>query len=120
MATAETPATAESAGKRESGRTLREPSDLITPMSIRVAGRAELSFVRLPDVVRNGTIVAYSAQYGTSFREDLGKEPSSAAHFDQVMADGTKPRYGRLDRRHHAAAVLVVHGNPLPENGSRE
>src|SRR5215211_5158198 len=171
MATSETPATVRSTSKRVSERTLRELSDLITPISIRVAatlripqkvsgggltaealaadtntdtdvlervllhlvsvgvltrddgglfgltpvgdqmliegdsaanpdfldlntvvGRAELSFVRLLDVVRSGDVVAYSAQYGTSFWDDLSKEPSSAAQFDQVMADGMKKR----------------------------
>jgi len=171
MATSETPATVRSTSKRVSGWTLRELSDLITPMSIRVAvtlripqkisgggltaealaagtntdtdvlerillhlvsvgvltrddgglfaltsvgdqmliegdsaanpdfldlntvvGRAELSFVRLLEVVRSGDVIAYSAQYGTSFWDDLSKEPSSAVHFDQVMADGMKKR----------------------------
>ncbi|MEU4250198.1 methyltransferase [Amycolatopsis sp. NPDC026612] len=171
MATSETPATGQGTGRRESGRSLRELADLITPMAIRVAvtlripqqvsggrltaqalaantntdpdvlerillhlaavgvltrddgglfgltpvgaqmlvendmvanpdfldlntvaGRAELSFVHLLDVARSGDTVAYSAQYGTSFWDDLGKEPSSAVHFDQVMADGMKKR----------------------------
>jgi 2,7-dihydroxy-5-methyl-1-naphthoate 7-O-methyltransferase len=57
-----------------------------------VVGRAELSFVRLLDVARNGDVVAYSAQYGTSFWDDLGSEPSSAVQFDEVMADGMRKR----------------------------
>ncbi|MEU5259284.1 methyltransferase [Amycolatopsis sp. NPDC021455] len=73
-----------------------------------VAGRAELSFVRLPDVVRNGTIVAYSAQYGSSFWEDLGKEPSSAAHFDRVMAEGMKKRVQEIAESYDWGALGSV------------
>ncbi|MEV6442846.1 methyltransferase [Amycolatopsis sp. NPDC051716] len=186
MAISETPATGQSTSERSSGRTLRELSDLITPMTIRVAvtlripqkisgggqtaealaaatdsdpdvlerilfhlvgvgvltrdddgrfgltrvgdqlleddgavnpdfldldtvaGRAELSFIRLPDVVRSGDIVAYSAQYGTGFWDDLGDEPSSAAHFDQVMADGMRKRVQEIAESYDWGALGSV------------
>ncbi|WP_158264262.1 methyltransferase [Amycolatopsis sp. CA-126428] len=186
MAISETPATGQSTSERGSGRTLRELSDLITPMTIRVAvtlripqkisgggqtaealaaatnsdpdvlerilfhlvgvgvltrdddgrfglthvgaqlleddgavnpdfldldtvaGRAELSFIRLPDVARSGDIVAYSAQYGTGFWDDLGKEPSSAAHFDQVMADGMQKRVQEIAESYDWGALGSV------------
>ncbi len=187
MAISETPATGQSTSERGSGRTLRELSDLITPMTIRVAvtlripqkisgggqtakalaaatnsdpdvlerilfhlvsvgvltrdddgrfgltrvgdqllledngavnpefldlntvvGRAELSFVRLPDVARSGDIVAYSAQYGTGFWDDLGEEPSSAAHFDQVMADGMQKRVQEIAESYDWGALGSV------------
>jgi hypothetical protein len=73
-----------------------------------VVGRAELSFVRLPDVVRSGDIVAYTAHYGTSFWDDLGKEPSSAVHFDQVMADGMKKRVRAIAESYDWAALGSV------------
>lgn len=73
-----------------------------------VVGRAELSFVRLPDVVRSGDIVAYTAHYGTSFWDDLDKEPSSAVHFDQVMADGMKKRVQAIAESYDWAALGSV------------
>jgi hypothetical protein len=73
-----------------------------------VVGRAELSFVRLLDVVRNGDVVAYSAQYGTSFWADLGTELSSAAQFDQVMADGMKKRVEEIAESYDWAALGSV------------
>ncbi|WP_410638399.1 methyltransferase [Amycolatopsis sp. lyj-346] len=73
-----------------------------------VSGRAELSFFRLPEVARNGDIVAYSAQYGTSFWDDLGKEPSSAVHFDQVMAAGMKKRVQEIAESYDWGALGSV------------
>ncbi|MGW1658387.1 methyltransferase [Streptomyces atratus] len=56
-----------------------------------VAGRAELAFTRLLDVARTGE-VAYLAQYGTSFWDDLTRDPSSGTDFDVVMAGGMERR----------------------------
>jgi hypothetical protein len=187
MTTSETPATVRITSKRVSERALRELSDLITPMAIRVAvtlripqkisgggstaealaadtntntdvlerillhlvsvgvltrdysglfgltsvgdqmliegdsaanpdfldlntvvGRAELSFVHLLDVVQSGHVVAYSAQYGTSFWDDLSREPSSAVQFDQVMADGMKKRVQEIAESYDWGALGSV------------
>jgi hypothetical protein len=70
-----------------------------------VVGRAELSFVRLMDVVRSGHVVAYTAHHGTGFWDDLGREPSSAGHFDQVMADGMRKRVQEIAASYDWAAL---------------
>jgi hypothetical protein len=73
-----------------------------------VVGRAELSFVRLLDVAQSGDVVAYSAQYGTSFWDDLSREPSSAVQFDQVMADGMAKRVQEIAESYDWGALGSV------------
>lgn len=73
-----------------------------------VVGRAELSFTRLLEVVQSGDVVAYSAEYGTSFWDDLGREPSSATQFDQVMAGGMAKRVREIAESYDWGALGSV------------
>lgn len=70
-----------------------------------VAGQAELAFTRLLDVVKCGDVVAYTAQHGTSFWDDLSREPSSALQFDQVMAGGMERRVRAIARSYDWGAL---------------
>ncbi|MFI8254982.1 methyltransferase [Streptomyces filamentosus] len=72
-----------------------------------VAGRAELAFTRLLDVVRTGE-VAYSAQYGTSFWDDLTRDPSSGTDFDVVMAGGMERRIREIAEAYNWGALESV------------
>src|SRR3954462_14292784 len=66
MATAETPTTAQSTSNRESDRTLRELSDLITPMSIRVAVT-----LRIPQKIAAGRLTAQVLAADTNSDPDV-------------------------------------------------
>ncbi|GAA0912229.1 methyltransferase [Streptomyces thermoalcalitolerans] len=87
----------------ESGKAANPPwLDLNT-----VAGRAELTFTRLLDVARTGK-VAYSAQYGTSFWDDLTRDTSSGTAFDLVMARGMERRIHEIAKAYDWGSLGTV------------
>jgi 2,7-dihydroxy-5-methyl-1-naphthoate 7-O-methyltransferase len=70
-------------------------------------GRAELSFTRLLDAVRTGE-VAYTAQYGRTFWDDLDADPSWSAQFDAALARGVERRARDVAQAYDWAALGEV------------
>ncbi len=70
-------------------------------------GRAELSFTRLLDAVRTGE-VAYAAQYGNTFWDDLDSDPSWSAQFDAALARGVERRAREVAQAYDWAALGEV------------
>ncbi|MCP2257301.1 O-methyltransferase [Streptoalloteichus tenebrarius] len=82
----------------EVGERLRDGAGLRAWLDVDSAvGRADLSFVRLLDVVRTGR-PAYPAMYGRGFWDDLAVDRGLAGSFDALMA-------GQI--RAEAAAILA-------------
>lgn len=76
--------------------------DLSNPL-----GRAELSFTRLLDAVLTGE-VAYTAQYGSTFWDDLDSDPSWSAQFDAALALGVDQRSREVAQAYDWAALGEV------------
>ncbi|MEH1123481.1 methyltransferase [Micromonospora sp. CPCC 206061] len=70
-------------------------------------GRAEMSFTRLLETVMTGE-VAYTAQYGRTFWEDLDGNPSWSAQFDAALARGMERRAREVAQAYDWAALGEV------------
>jgi hypothetical protein len=66
-----------------------------------------MSFTRLLDTVRTGE-VAYTAQYGGTFWDDLDADPSWGAEFDAALARGVERRAREVAQAYDWAALGEV------------